>query len=140
MDSQSQRFVSRITRNTLALILAGGRGSRLKQMTMWRAKPAVPFGGKFRIIDFPLSNCINSGIRQVGILTQYKAHSLIKHIQQGWGFLRGEFGEFVELLPAQQRALQQYLADRTGAQPVRHDIGEIVRPVGHAAAGAAQRK
>jgi len=103
MDSQSQRFVSRITRNTLALILAGGRGSRLKQMTMWRAKPAVPFGGKFRIIDFPLSNCINSGIRQVGILSQYKAHSLIKHIQQGWGFLRGEFGEFVELLPAQQR-------------------------------------
>jgi glucose-1-phosphate adenylyltransferase len=72
-------------------------------MTMWRAKPAVPFGGKFRIIDFPLSNCINSGIRQVGILSQYKAHSLIKHIQQGWGFLRGEFGEFVELLPAQQR-------------------------------------
>ena len=65
--------------------------------------PAVPFGGKFRIIDFPLSNCMNSGIRRVGILTQYKAHSLIKHIQRGWGFLRGELGEFVELLPAQQR-------------------------------------
>ncbi len=97
------RFVSRLTRNTLALILAGGRGSRLKQLTQWRSKPAVPFGGKFRIIDFPLSNCINSGIRRIGILTQYKAHSLILHIQRGWGFLRGEFGEFVELLPAQQR-------------------------------------
>ncbi len=97
------RFVSRLTRDTLALILAGGRGSRLKQLTLWRAKPAVPFGGKFRIIDFTLSNCTNSGIRRVGVLTQYKAHSLIRHIQQGWGFLRGEFGEFVELLPAQQR-------------------------------------
>ncbi|WP_018864531.1 glucose-1-phosphate adenylyltransferase [Thioalkalivibrio sp. ARh3] len=103
MNPQPQRFVSRLTRETLALILAGGRGSRLKQLTLWRAKPAVPFGGKFRIIDFPLSNCINSGIRQVAVLTQYKAHSLIQHIQRGWSFLRGEFGEFIELLPAQQR-------------------------------------
>jgi glucose-1-phosphate adenylyltransferase len=99
----TSRFVSRLTRETLALILAGGRGSRLKQLTLWRAKPATPFGGKYRIIDFPLSNCINSGIRRVCVLTQYKAHSLIRHIQLGWGFLRGEFGEFVELLPAQQR-------------------------------------
>lgn len=99
----SPRFISRLTRNTLALVLAGGRGSRLKQLTDWRAKPAVPFGGKFRIIDFPLSNCINSGVRRIGVLTQYKSHSLIRHIQKGWGFLRGEFGEFVELLPAQQR-------------------------------------
>lgn len=99
----TRRFVSRLTRNTLALILAGGRGSRLKFLTLWRAKPAVPFGGKFRIIDFPLSNCMNSGIRSVGVLTQYKAHSLIQHIYRGWNFLRGEFGEFVELLPAQQR-------------------------------------
>ena len=97
------RFVSLLTKKTVALILAGGRGSRLMQMTDWRAKPAVPFGGKFRIIDFPLSNCLNSGIRRVGVLTQYKAHSLIKHIQRGWGFLRGEFNEFIELLPAQQR-------------------------------------
>ena len=103
MKPKSQRFVSRLTRDTLALILAGGRGSRLKQLTLWRAKPAVPFGGKFRIIDFPLSNCINSGIRQVGVLTQYKSHSLIQHIQRGWSFLRGEFGEFIELWPAQQR-------------------------------------
>lgn len=99
----TSRFVSRLTRETLALILAGGRGSRLKQLTLWRAKPATPFGGKYRIIDFPLSNCINSGVRRIGVLTQYKAHSLIQHIQRGWGLLRGEFGEFVELLPAQQR-------------------------------------
>ncbi len=102
-SAQSERFVSHLTRNTVALILAGGRGSRLKNMTDWRAKPAVPFGGKFRIIDFPLSNCINSGIRKIGILTQYKADSLIRHIQQGWGFLRGEFGEYVHIMPAQQR-------------------------------------
>ncbi len=99
----SPRFISNLTRNTLALIMAGGRGTRLKQLTQWRAKPAVPFGGKFRIIDFPLSNCINSGIRKIGVLTQYKSHSLNLHIQKGWGTLRGEFGEFVELLPAQQR-------------------------------------
>ncbi len=97
------RYVSRLTSGTLALILAGGRGSRLQQLTSWRSKPATPFGGKFRIIDFALSNCINSGIRRVSVLTQYKAHSLILHVQRGWGFLRGEFGEFVELLPAQQR-------------------------------------
>ena len=101
--NKSPRYISNLTRNTLALIMAGGRGERLKHLTMWRAKPAVPFGGKFRIIDFPLSNCINSGIRRIGVLTQYKAHSLILHIQKGWGHLRGEFGEFVELLPAQQR-------------------------------------
>ena len=101
--STSPRYVSRLTRNTLALILAGGRGTRLKQLTQWRAKPAVPFGGKFRIIDFPLSNCVNSGIRRMGVLTQYKSHSLIRHIRQGWSSLRADFGEFVELLPAQQR-------------------------------------
>jgi len=90
-------------RRTLALVLAGGRGSRLSALTDWHAKPAIPFAGKFRIIDFTLSNCINSGIRRIGVLTQYKAHSLIQHIQRGWGFLRGEFNEFIELLPAQQR-------------------------------------
>lgn len=103
IQKPTPRFVSRLTKETLALVLAGGRGSRLKELTMWRAKPAVPFGGKFRIIDFPLSNCINSGIRRVGVITQYKAHSLIKHIQNGWSFLRGEFGEFIDLMPAQQR-------------------------------------
>lgn len=100
---KSGRFVSKLTRSTLAVIMAGGRGERLKQLTLNRAKPATPFGGKFRIIDFPLSNCVNSGIRQIYVLTQYKAHSLIQHIQRAWGYLRGEFGEFVELLPAQQQ-------------------------------------
>ena len=102
-NQQDPRFVSRLTKDTLALVLAGGRGTRLNALTDWRAKPAVPFGGKFRIIDFPLSNCINSGIRRIAVLTQYKSHSLIRHIQMGWGFLRGEFNEFVELFPAQQR-------------------------------------
>lgn len=102
-ESTHSRFVSRLTRDTLALVLAGGSGTRLKGLTRWRSKPAVPFGGKFRIIDFPLSNCINSGIRRMGVLTQYKAHSLIRHLQQGWSFLRAELGEFIELLPAQQR-------------------------------------
>lgn len=107
---KSPRFISNLTRDTLALIMAGGRGERLKQLTMWRAKPAVPFGGKFRIIDFPLSNCINSGIRRIGVLTQYKSHSLLLHMQRGWGHLRGEFGEFVELLPAQQRIESSWYA------------------------------
>jgi len=103
MSESANKNIHHLTRDTIALILAGGRGSRLMNMTDWRAKPAVPFGGKFRIIDFPLSNCVNSGIRKIGILTQYKADSLIRHIQQGWGFLRGEFGEYVDLMPAQQR-------------------------------------
>lgn len=102
-EFRTPRFVSRLTRDTLALILAGGSGTRLKGLTQWRAKPAVPFGGKFRIIDFPLSNCFNSGIRRIGVITQYKAHSMIRHLQRGWSFQRTELGEFVELLPAQQR-------------------------------------
>jgi glucose-1-phosphate adenylyltransferase len=98
-----RRYLSRLTRGTLAVIMSGGRGERLKDLTEDRCKPATPFGGKFRIIDFVLSNCLNSGIRQISVLTQYKAHSLIQHIQRGWGYLRGEFGEFVEIIPAQQR-------------------------------------
>lgn len=92
-----------LTRNTLVLVLAGGAGSRLKGLTKWRAKPAVPFGGKYRIIDFALSNCVNSGLRRIGVLTQYKSHSLIRHLQRAWGFMRAEIGEFVEVIPAQQR-------------------------------------
>jgi glucose-1-phosphate adenylyltransferase len=95
--------VSRLTGGTLAIIMAGGRGERLKDLTAHRCKPATPFGGKFRIIDFVLSNCVNSGIRQISILTQYKAQSLIQHVQRGWSYLRGEFGEFVETIPAQQQ-------------------------------------
>ncbi|MEO9101692.1 MAG: glucose-1-phosphate adenylyltransferase [Burkholderiales bacterium] len=92
-----------LVRRTMALVLAGGRGSRLKQLTDRRAKPAVYFGGKYRIIDFTLSNCLNSGIRRIGVATQYKSHSLMRHIQSGWSFLRAELGEMVEMLPAQQR-------------------------------------
>jgi len=90
-------------RNTLAIVLAGGRGSRLKALTDDQAKPSMPFGGKFLVVDFPLSNCINSGIRRVAVVTQYRAHTLIRHIQRGWNFLRGELNEFVELWPAQQQ-------------------------------------
>jgi glucose-1-phosphate adenylyltransferase len=93
----------RLVRRTLALVLAGGRGSRLRQLTDRRAKPAVFFGGKFRIIDFALSNCLNSGVRRICVLTQYKAHSLLRHLQMGWSFLRPEMNEFLDLLPAQQR-------------------------------------
>ncbi|HXA92970.1 MAG TPA: glucose-1-phosphate adenylyltransferase [Steroidobacteraceae bacterium] len=95
--------MSRLTSGTLAVVMAGGRGERLKDLTAHRCKPATPFGGKFRIIDFVLSNCVNSGIRQISILTQYKAQSLIQHVHQGWSYLRGEFGEFVEVIPAQQQ-------------------------------------
>ena len=126
--NNDMRFVSRITRNTLALILAGGRGSRLQQLTLWRAKPAVPFGGKFRIIDFPLSNCLNSGIRMIGVLTQYKAHSLIQHIQHGWSFLRGEFKEFIELLPAQQRIQDSWYAGTADAVYQNLDIIRTHKP------------
>ncbi|MBI5626488.1 MAG: glucose-1-phosphate adenylyltransferase [Nitrosomonadales bacterium] len=108
MGDPAPRFVSRITKNTYAMVLAGGRGSRLYQLTDWRAKPAVPFGGKFRIIDFVLSNCVNSGIRHISVATQYKSHSLIQHIQRGWSFLNGQFGEFLNLLPAQQRISEDH--------------------------------
>ncbi len=101
--ASSGRYVSRLTGGTLAIIMAGGRGERLRDLTAHRCKPATPFGGKFRIIDFVLSNCVNSGIRQISILTQYKAQSLIQHVQHGWSYLRGEFGEFVEVVPAQQQ-------------------------------------
>ncbi|MBL8345166.1 MAG: glucose-1-phosphate adenylyltransferase [Rubrivivax sp.] len=92
-----------LAEQTYAIVLAGGRGSRLAQLTDNRAKPAVPFAGKFQIIDFALSNCVNSGLRRVGVLTQYKAQSLIRHVERGWGFLAASLGEFVEVVPAQQQ-------------------------------------
>ena len=101
--SEFSRHVSRLTRETLALVLAGGRGSRLYELTNWRAKPGLYFGGKYRIIDFPLSNCINSGVRRMGVLTQYKAHSLIRHLVHGWSWFQAGSREFVEILPASQR-------------------------------------
>ncbi|MDB5807910.1 MAG: glucose-phosphate adenylyltransferase [Betaproteobacteria bacterium] len=100
--------MAHLAKQTLALVLAGGRGSRLGPLTDWRAKPAVPFGGKFRIVDFALSNCVNSGIRRIGIATQYKAQSLIHHVQRGWSFFDGRFNEFIELLPAQQRITRDW--------------------------------
>lgn len=93
----------RLTRRAMAFVLAGGRGSRLKELTDRRVKPAVYFGGKTRIIDFALSNAMNSGIRKIAIATQYKAHSLIRHCQRGWNFFRAERGEFLDILPASQR-------------------------------------
>lgn len=106
MDSLNNgysRNVSLLTRDTLALVLAGGRGSRLYELTNWRAKPALYFGGKYRIVDFPLSNCLNSGVRRMGVLTQYKAHSLIRHLVHGWSWFQAGNREFTEILPASQR-------------------------------------
>jgi len=103
MNSEALVESFELPRRTVALVLAGGRGSRLMHLTANRAKPAVYFGGKFRIVDFALSNCLNSGIRRVGVITQYKSHSLLRHLQRGWAFLKSEMNEFVDLLPAQQR-------------------------------------
>lgn len=104
----NQRNISKLTQDSYAIILAGGRGSRLMDLTDWRVKPAVFFGGKFRIIDFTLSNCVNSGVRRIGIATQYKAQSLIRHLQKGWSFLDGRFNEFIELMPAQQQVGEKW--------------------------------
>ncbi len=101
--TSSGRYVSRLTSGALAVVMAGGRGERLHDLTEHRCKPATPFGGKFRIIDFVLSNCVNSGIRQIFLMTQYKGQSLIQHVQRGWSYLRGEFGEFIDVVPAQQQ-------------------------------------
>ncbi|MBK6592589.1 MAG: glucose-1-phosphate adenylyltransferase [Burkholderiales bacterium] len=118
------RFVSQLTRNTFAIVLAGGRGSRLHELTDWRSKPAVPFGGKFRIIDFTLSNCVNSGVRRVGVATQYKSQSLIRHLQLGWSFLDGRLGEFIEIMPAQQQVNDSHWYRGT-ADAVYQNLREI---------------
>lgn len=109
-DTAMERMIlaRELPKRTIALVLAGGRGSRLMDLTDRRAKPAVYFGGKFRIIDFALSNCLNSGIRRMAVLTQYKSHSLLRHMQRGWNFLRGEQNEFIDLLPAQQRVNEAF--------------------------------
>ena len=117
-----------LVRRATALVLAGGRGSRLKQLTDRRAKPAVYFGGKFRIIDFALSNCINSGIRRIGVITQYKSHSLLRHLQRGWSFLRSEMNEVIDLLPAQQRVDEEHWYRGT-ADAVWQNLG-LVREAG----------
>jgi glucose-1-phosphate adenylyltransferase len=127
-SSEKLRFVSSITKSTYAMILAGGRGTRLHQLTDWRAKPAVPFGGKFRIIDFVLSNCVNSGIRRIGVATQYKSHSLIQHTQRGWSFLNGQFGEFIDVLPAQQRIEEMWYRGTADAVFQNLDIMRTTNP------------
>ncbi|ABG40602.1 glucose-1-phosphate adenylyltransferase [Paraglaciecola sp. T6c] len=104
----ASRYVSQLTKDTLALVLAGGKGTRLKELTEHQSKPALHFGGKFRVIDFTLSNCVNSGIRQIGIATQYKSHSLLRHLSQGWSHLNRDMGEFVELLPASQQCSSRW--------------------------------
>jgi glucose-1-phosphate adenylyltransferase len=128
MAIQQQRYISRLTKDTVALILAGGRGSRLHELTDWRAKPAVHFGGKFRIIDFPLSNCVNSGIRNIGVLTQYKAHSLIGHVVRGWTHFRRELGEGVAVLPASQRTSDAWYAGTADAIYQNLDILRAENP------------
>lgn len=126
--SQHTDSMIQITRNTMAVILAGGRGCRLNRLTDWRAKPAVPFGGKFRIIDFSLSNCVNSGIRRICVATQYKAQSLIQHLQSGWSFLDGRINEFVHVLPAQQQVGENWYRGTADAVYQNLDILRRNRP------------
>lgn len=130
MKTDRAPSITRLTRDTLALalVLAGGRGSRLYELTRWRAKPAVFFGGKFRIIDFPLSNCVNSGIRHISVLTQYKAHSLIRHLVRGWSSFQSELGEFVEVMPASQRTTDEWYAGTADAIHQNLDIIKALRP------------
>ena len=118
----------------MAYVLAGGRGTRLMELTDRRAKPAVYFGGKSRIIDFALSNALNSGIRRIAVATQYKAHSLIRHLQRGWNFLRPERNESFDILPASQRVSEDAVVRRHRRRRVpehRHHRG--LRPALHGA-------
>ena len=115
-------------KNTLAVVLAGGSGTRLQSLTEWHAKPAIPFGGKFRTIDFALSNCLNSNLRKISILTQYKSHSLNKHIQRGWNILRPQLGEFIDLIPAQQRLKSAWYQGTADAVYQNLDIFQAADP------------
>lgn len=123
-----KRTISRDVRYTLALVLAGGKGRRLHDLTRWRVKPAVPFGGKYRLIDFVLSNCVNSGLRRIGVLTQYKAQSLIRHISQGWSLLQSDLDEFIEILPAQQRLAEVWYAGTADAVYQNIDTIRLYNP------------
>ncbi len=112
---QRVEYAGYLTARTFAVVLAGGRGTRLLELTKWRAKPAVPFAGKLRIIDFPLSNCVNSGIRHAAVLTQYKAQSLIRHVEHGWGFLAADLGEYIDVVPAQQQLDEHWYSGTANA-------------------------
>ena len=127
-SAQTPRFNRVLAKSAYALILAGGRGSRLMQLTDWRAKPAIPFGGKLRIIDFPLSNCINSGVRRIGVATQYMAHGLIHHIQRGWNFLDDQFDEFVDILPAQRASQEGWYSGTANAVLQNLELIQISEP------------
>ena len=125
----SRREHQPLARDAMAYVLAGGRGSRLNELTDRRAKPAVYFGGKARIIDFALSNALNSGIRRIGVATQYKAHSLIRHLQRGWNFLRPERNESFDILPASQRVSEtQWYQGTADAVYQNTDIIEAYGP------------
>ncbi len=116
MTSAWPSMDSDLTRRTLAIVMAGGNGTRLGDLTRWHSKPALPFAGQYRNIDFPLSNCVNSGVRRIAVATQYKAHSLIQHVSCGWSFLlRPEVGECIELWPAQQRCGERWYAGTADA-------------------------
>jgi glucose-1-phosphate adenylyltransferase len=121
---RNPRYISQLTRSTFAMVLAGGRGSRLLGLTDLRSKPAVPFGGKFRIIDFTLSNCVNSSVRRIGVATQYKSQSLIRHLHLAWSFLDGRMGEFIEIMPAQQQVDESFWYRGT-ADAAYHNLREI---------------
>ena len=125
MNSDSHRA---LVQHTYALVLAGGRGSRLHQLTDHRAKPSVPFGGTMRIIDFALGNCVNSGIRRIAVLTQYKAQSLIRHVERSWGFLESSLGEFVDVVPAQQQVDDHWYSGTANAVFQNLDILRETRP------------
>ncbi|MBI5719505.1 MAG: glucose-1-phosphate adenylyltransferase [Burkholderiales bacterium] len=122
-----RRVATPLERGCLGVVLCGGRGTRLGALTEWRAKPAVPFGAAFRVVDFTLANCLNSGIRRVAVLTQYKAQSLIRHIQDGWSLPR-RFGEFVEIVPAQQRKDDSWYLGTADAVFQNLDLIERHRP------------
>jgi glucose-1-phosphate adenylyltransferase len=125
----TEKRTKSLSRDAMAYVLAGGRGSRLKELTDRRAKPAVYFGGKARIIDFALSNALNSGIRRIGVATQYKAHSLIRHLQLGWNFFRPERNESFDILPASQRVSEtQWYEGTADAVYQNADIIESYAP------------
>ena len=129
MNAQELAQGLELPKRTIALVLAGGRGSRLMNLTDRRAKPAVLFGGKFRIVDFALSNCLNSGVRRIGVITQYKSHSLLRHLQHGWAFMKPEMNEFVDLMPAQQRNDDEsWYTGTADAVHQNHDILESYGP------------
>ena len=119
---------SPLAAGTLALVMAGGSGSRLGALTRWESKPALPFAGQYRTVDFTLANAVNSGIRRIALLTQYKAHSLIQHVQQGWSFLRPELGELIEVWPAQQRRNAKWYAGTADSVYQNIDLIERLAP------------